>query len=128
MVGHQESPNYSRLDLNPWDPECARAMLTRQPLDSWHDRCPWRGPMTFCVLQNYVSGGSIGVVKDHSLKRYEGYLLVTLGMTNMGTMSAQKAVRHNFRFPPGTDLRQGAAACPSWRLPPAEELPKEKQP
>jgi len=77
MIGHVDvAEGHLRLNLQPWDPECARALCIRQVVDDWHDKCPIRGKLTAGMLQNWISGGSIYCFKDHLPPRYEGYVLL----------------------------------------------------
>jgi len=73
MIGHTELvTGHKRLGIQPWDPECARALCTRQPIDNTFE--------TAKGVANWVSGGIVNCIKDHMLPRYESYLLAAFGI------------------------------------------------
>merc|ERR1712232_644646 len=89
MIGHAEAADgYKRLGIQPWDPECARALCTRQPIDTSLE--------TAKGVVNWVSGGIVDCIKDHMLPRYNAYLLAACGIQE----EPPKALRRRFHALP----------------------------
>lgn len=101
MLGHLEvRDGHARLDLSPADPDCARAMMTRYSSDTWHAECPFRGPLTWCKLSGWLTGGSVYSLKDHLMERYEGYLLMATNAKELSSPTLRRKLgfyNHEFR-------------------------------